>query len=481
MSKEHKELITIFLLALGVRLTLFIIVSPWSDEFAKERILTPDSYWYQNIAVNLLEHNVFSKSISSPYVPDIHRTPIYPFFLAFLYALFGYKLYIPILCQLLIGSLTCIVTYKVGKILFIEKSALCAGLLAAFEYSSVLLANILLTDTLFSFLFIMHIYFLIKSFKTNSKKIFVYSAILLGCAALCRPVSVYFFLFLIWIFVLQFKHNLFKCVFKYSIFTLVFILTLLPWMFRNYLVSGRFLVSSLQESVVHWNLPQITQSLQNLSPPSDKIEDIPSKIETNGTLKNLNIKSIVSAALLDAKRYITGAPRFFAIIGSAKYNQILNLSYNPIKASHNKGLLQLVKSAIQTKNTTEWFIICGATSFLIFLYITMCFGAYYAISSEIDLVARIMSMGRLHHSFAITGAIATAGAALAPGTVVNEILPKIRRNRETLNIGHPSGIINLKASIKFDNGRIIFEEAIVERTARRLMEGFVFVPECNFC
>ena len=337
---------------------------------------------YYNLAVNLLEYNVFSNPIGPPFVPNIFRTPIYPFFLASLYALFGYKLYIPILCQLLISSLTCIVTYKIAKILFIEKAALCAGLFTAFEYSSVLFANILITDTLFSFLFIMHIYFLIKFFKTNSKKTLVYSAILLGCSTLCRPVSVYFFLFLIWIFVLHYKNNFWEGILKYAVFTLIFILTLLPWMLRNYIVSGRFLVSSIQESVMRWNLPQITESLQNLSQPSDEIENIPSKMGTNETQKNSRIKNIVISAWPDAKRYIIGIPRFFASIGSAAYPQILGLSSNPVGETYNKGLLALVKTAIQVKNPVEWFIICGATGFLLFLYITMCIGAYYAIKQK---------------------------------------------------------------------------------------------------
>ena len=119
---------------------------------SKERVLASDGKMYYNLAVNLLEYNIFSNPIGPPFVPNTFRTPIYPLFLAFWYALFGYKLYVPIICQIFISSLTCIITYKLGKMLLIEKAAFCAGLLTAFEYSGVVFSNILITDTLFSFL-----------------------------------------------------------------------------------------------------------------------------------------------------------------------------------------------------------------------------------------------------------------------------------------------------------------------------------------
>ena len=66
-------------------------------------------------------------------------------------------------------------------------------------------------------------------------------------------------------------------------------------------------------------------------------------------------------------------------------------------------------------------------------------------AAEIDLVARIMSMGKLHRSYSITGAICTAGAACVEGTVVFEML---RGLRDELRIGHPSGIINVVAKVE---------------------------------
>lgn len=95
-------------------------------------------------------------------------------------------------------------------------------------------------------------------------------------------------------------------------------------------------------------------------------------------------------------------------------------------------------------------------------------------SETIDMVARIMSMGTLHRSFAVSGGIATAGAAMIPGTVAYDLVSDQARKQDFLRIGHPSGIIDIGAKIEVDGDTVAYREAAVSRTARRLMEGYVF-------
>jgi 2-methylaconitate cis-trans-isomerase PrpF len=99
---------------------------------------------------------------------------------------------------------------------------------------------------------------------------------------------------------------------------------------------------------------------------------------------------------------------------------------------------------------------------------------------EADLLARMMSMGTLHRSYAVSGAVATAGAAMIPGTVVNDLLTETARGKDLLRIGHPGGIIEVGAVIESRAGEFIYREAVLGRTARRLMEGNVLVPESCF-
>jgi 2-methylaconitate cis-trans-isomerase PrpF len=103
--------------------------------------------------------------------------------------------------------------------------------------------------------------------------------------------------------------------------------------------------------------------------------------------------------------------------------------------------------------------------------------------AEIDLVGRIMTMGRLHRAFAVSGACCTAVAALIEGTVVHEVLrgalvssSGCGSEERIIRIAHPSGVIEVGATVSRRGGRWVAEKVIAHRTARRLMEGAILVP-----
>lgn len=98
---------------------------------------------------------------------------------------------------------------------------------------------------------------------------------------------------------------------------------------------------------------------------------------------------------------------------------------------------------------------------------------------DIDIVGRIMSMGTLHKAYAGTGAICTAGAAKIEGTVVSEMLADVPEGQR-IRLGHPGGTFPVGARVTRRGESYIYEEAIIDRTARRLMEGYVCVPEKYF-
>ncbi len=98
-------------------------------------------------------------------------------------------------------------------------------------------------------------------------------------------------------------------------------------------------------------------------------------------------------------------------------------------------------------------------------------------AAGIDFTARIMSMGALHRSYAVTGGICTVGAALLAGTVVNEMLRPEADGKPMLTIGHPGGTIDIGAVVEGSGTAAVYREAVLGRTARRLMQGFVLVPK----
>jgi hypothetical protein len=104
-------------------------------------------------------------------------------------------------------------------------------------------------------------------------------------------------------------------------------------------------------------------------------------------------------------------------------------------------------------------------------------------ASDTDLNVRILSMGKLHHAMTGTGAIAIAVAAAIPGTIVHELLPHTQvqaqagRGVAQVRFGHPSGVTIVRAEVERRYGVWHMTKASVSRTARRLMEGWVFIPE----
>ncbi|MFQ5822272.1 MAG: 2-methylaconitate cis-trans isomerase PrpF family protein [Candidatus Heimdallarchaeota archaeon] len=99
---------------------------------------------------------------------------------------------------------------------------------------------------------------------------------------------------------------------------------------------------------------------------------------------------------------------------------------------------------------------------------------------EIDIVGRIMSMGTLHKAYAATGAICTAGGAKIEGTVLHEMLGKGAFEAKEIRLGHPGGIIPIGAEVEEKGSSYEYKEAVLGRTARRLMDGYVYVPERYF-
>ena len=93
---------------------------------------------------------------------------------------------------------------------------------------------------------------------------------------------------------------------------------------------------------------------------------------------------------------------------------------------------------------------------------------------DIDLLARIFSMGQLHHAMTGTGAVAIAAAASIPGTLVHRIAPAAADG--SVRFGHPSGRLAVGAQAAEEGGRWVVRKVTMSRSARRLMEGWVRVP-----
>lgn len=95
-------------------------------------------------------------------------------------------------------------------------------------------------------------------------------------------------------------------------------------------------------------------------------------------------------------------------------------------------------------------------------------------AGDVDLLVRALSMGKLHHAMMGTAAVAIGTAAAIPGTLVN--LAAGGGERNAVRFGHPSGTLRVGAEAKLVDGEWTVTKAIMSRSARVLMEGWVRVP-----
>jgi len=99
-------------------------------------------------------------------------------------------------------------------------------------------------------------------------------------------------------------------------------------------------------------------------------------------------------------------------------------------------------------------------------------------AADVDVLVRALSMGKLHHAMMGTASVAIATAAAVPGTLVN--LAAGGGQREAVTFGHPSGTLRVGAAAEIVNGEWTATKAVMSRSARVMMEGWVRVPGDTF-
>ncbi|MDO4224073.1 MAG: 2-methylaconitate cis-trans isomerase PrpF [Acinetobacter sp.] len=132
------------------------------------------------------------------------------------------------------------------------------------------------------------------------------------------------------------------------------------------------------------------------------------------------------------------------------------------------GLIQHIDEAQQRQHTPKIAFVAPAKTYV-------ASSGKQVQSDDIDLCVRALSMGKLHHAMMGTAAVAIATAAAVTGTVVN--LAAGGGQKELVRFGHPSGTLKVGASVENVQGQWTVNKAVMSRSARVLMEGWVFVPE----
>ncbi|MBW1769199.1 MAG: glycosyltransferase family 39 protein, partial [Deltaproteobacteria bacterium] len=246
-----------FLLAMIVRGFIFgqILDHP-------EVVFKPDSRMYVSLAEGLTKYGSFVYP-ETPARPDVERMPGYPLFLASVLWLFGGSLLPVVVIQIILDSLSCVLIYRLGETIW-KGAGLLSGVLASLNIGMITYSHFILNDSLFLFFFLV---LLIMTFKFLGEPEWKYGVILgacMGVAALIRPVIVYipllFIPFFFIYFTVKLKFTLITAAGKVIFVGLIFILSISPWLIRNYVHYGRFkLTAQSGEHLLQYVVPFVWQ------------------------------------------------------------------------------------------------------------------------------------------------------------------------------------------------------------------------------
>ena len=102
-------------------------------------------------------------------------------------------------------------------------------------------------------------------------------------------------------------------------------------------------------------------------------------------------------------------------------------------------------------------------------------------ASDCDLLARTKALAVMHKAYAVTGGICVSAAALVEGTVVNEVVSARAKETGVVRVGHPSGASSFVVAVtRKPSGEFDLTKSAVIGTARRIMDGHVYVPRRVF-
>lgn len=231
---KKKYLLYIFLFSFSIRLIFLFFIANHP-----ERAFDIDSLRYIQLAVSLLDSHTF---------PSIVRTPVYPFFIATVYSVFGKFPQAVLIVQYFLDSLTAIFIVSIFLRIFKNLNySYIAGVIYTINPFAIFYSNMILTETLFTFILTLSVYLFILFLYNHHKGYLIASSLLLGIGTLFRPISQYVPLFLIpFIFFVKgyrLRDKLISCL----IFLMIFYSALLPWYIRNYQYYGRLTLSTISD------------------------------------------------------------------------------------------------------------------------------------------------------------------------------------------------------------------------------------------
>ncbi len=215
--------------------------------------------------------------------------------------------------------------------------------------------------------------------------------------------------------------------------------------------------------------------------PSDDGEDGGALFPTGNLVDDLEVPdSVVKSGTLKATLICAGIPTVFVNAENIGYEgtelreqintdpeALARFEAIRVAGALRMGLIKRPEEAATRQHTPKIAFVAPAKDY-------RTASGKEIIAGEIDLLVRALSMGKLHHAMMGTCAVAIGTAAAIPGTLVN--LAAGGGEREAVRFGHPSGTLRVGAQAEQVAGQWTVTKAVMSRSARILMEGWVRVP-----
>jgi 4-amino-4-deoxy-L-arabinose transferase-like glycosyltransferase len=290
---EHKLEFAVFSLAVVARLVFFFVCLYANGGDLLTTIRGQDGYF--QLSKNLFEGNGFSINSALPFLPYSYGVPGYPYFLFGLLWLTG-SYAVTIAVQILLGALIPILgMYLTRRILpSLTRAPLVVGLLLALAPYQILFSFIFYTETLFTVIFGIFLILFLKFLKTPSTQLIIFSGFFLGVATLIKPTVEYLPIVAIAFVLWRFRDSLRKEMFiKLGIFSLVFLMVLSPWLYRNYTTFGVVNLSSQMPFNLYGTLLPSVLALANHSSFNAEQAKLPVFLDSDlSSLSSLSEKAL---------------------------------------------------------------------------------------------------------------------------------------------------------------------------------------------
>jgi hypothetical protein len=317
-SALSRPLIACLVIALALRVLLWL----WFDQ--REPLIW-DEQDYNRIAVNLAEHGEFALAVGSP---TSLRPPVYPFFLAAVYRIFGIENFeVARLVQLGLSLLTGLLVFRLGSVVYTPTVGAWAAT-ACLLYPSLLgFNNLLLTETLFTLLFVGALLTTVWALERASIRWLVGAGMLVGVAALTRSVMLPCGLLMVPYICFAWPEAK-RRVIAGLVFAIALAATLSPWAIRNTRLEGTFVIV---DTLGGRNLMQGNYQFTTLERPWDvesndsgnvyfqvlSAEHSPSELHTQGQINRLatqhGLRFIVENPELTLQRDLVKLVRFWGL------------------------------------------------------------------------------------------------------------------------------------------------------------------------